>query len=746
MIEKIKENFDEIFDMLGTMLVALIIVVLNIIIGANEKPFRVFPLGMCMILMIVYLLTKKVKYKGKIAIKSKVDIVVFLFMMSTALPLIFGTYCSWQGNMEFILKYFFVYTFYLLIRNVIDTSEKATSITIITICASLIPIIFGIDELYFGYFAQILQIFDLDYTKSARLSAPFGYSNTAATYMAFCIFLAINMIQNNKGKTIKIFMSVYIILAGMTLYLTNSRAVFALFAFGIFTYFILMYKLNSAAKSKKMLSKVFLGLTIVVILGAIYCVIGLNYSSPYYVKGDVDSGTIREKLNANQEYEFKIDMECEDETDAQIQIAIVENNQYLFRKKIAVQEVTDFSQIQTIKFTPTEEVLTIEYRIYNYSGEKIKVNKFYLDGREYIMNYKYIPNSIGRLMRSFSLKELSVKQRLDFYKDSLKIAKEHPLIGQGGNTWKVKHRSVQDYDYHVKETHSYFFELLICYGILGTALYVALVICVNVKMIKMCFKDKETAKQKLALWIGLDVMILHSLVFDFDMSYVLILLTVFGFIAMLMQGTDEEKNRNKYVDGFVFVLLTCIGFIYACGIIGKYYAKDEKMKYKIAFYNTDLKYSAIYEISRKSGDFKSVLDDIQELIEKEPYYRQTVVYNLYCDTLSENKEKMSDEEIADYAAWIIQRFETIEFVTPMNVNEIMLRVEVMERLMKTLESINSVNFDIRNNISLLKNIMKAEYEKNILNITDISRNGETEEKVQRLQKDYEFIIKSIENK
>ena len=117
---------------------------------------------------------------------------------------------------------------------------------------------------------------------------------------------------------------------------------------------------------------------------------------------------------------------------------------------------------------------------------------------------------------------------------------------------------------------------------------------------------------------------------------------------------------------------------------------------------------------------------------------------MYSEIVIRNMDKMSNEEIVEYILWIIQKFETVSFATPMDIDTITPRVEVMKNIIKALKKLNSDDVEIINIIDRLKNIVNTEYEQHIINIRDVSRNGEKEEKVQRIEKDYNYIIKSIE--
>ena len=118
-------KIEKIIEKTGMLLLLSVIVTFNVIIGANEKGLRVLPISILMAVILVYLIVLKFKNrKESIVFKSRVDYFVLAFMLTTTLPLIFGTYASYSDTVEFIMKYFFIYSVYLLARNVIKEKNK----------------------------------------------------------------------------------------------------------------------------------------------------------------------------------------------------------------------------------------------------------------------------------------------------------------------------------------------------------------------------------------------------------------------------------------------------------------------------------------------------------------------------------------------------------------------------------------------------------------------------------------------
>ena len=130
----------KILEKITYKIILIVIVVLNICIGSNIKdPIWIIQMFVS-VLTIIYVIVRKIKNKNEsIIIKGKVEIVVLLFMIATTLPLLFKTYVSQEGCINFILKYWSIYGFYILIRNEVDSKEKINGIVKTLIISSLIP-------------------------------------------------------------------------------------------------------------------------------------------------------------------------------------------------------------------------------------------------------------------------------------------------------------------------------------------------------------------------------------------------------------------------------------------------------------------------------------------------------------------------------------------------------------------------------------------------------------------------------
>lgn len=730
------ENTKKILDGLGMLLLYVTIAVWNLIVGANEKGLRIFPMCILMIFMVCYLMIRKIILKQKMVVKNKIDLCVLLFMCSTVLPLIFRTYCSFQGTIEFILKYFFVYAVYLVVRNTVDSQKKVNALVLVTLLSSIIIAVIGIDVQHGGYLNWLLNKYNLAYTYCYALVASFGYANTVAIYFSCCIFLAIYEIQNVNRKFVKVFCGLYLVLAFYIVFQTLSRSVFVLLLGTIFVYFVLYYS-SKLLKYKKRLFLVLGSGTVFAILGLAFIFgVAVKVSKPYELSGDYDQRNFNYDFKPNQEYTIDLELSSK----GRVQVEILEVNTYFNSKVLAVKNVKPGEEKVSLKFTTTENLYQIDMGVWDLDSQKVVLNKCYIEGEEYPLNYKYLPYQIGKAITMYSANDKSIVQRTHFWKDCLKMAKMSPVIGQGGDTWKKLSQVVQDYPYGIKETHSYFFELLICYGVVGVTLYLVLIVALNIKVVKDCLTNKSNRYGKLAILFGLDLIILHSLCFDFDLSFVVILMTVFAYMGILMYDDSQNLQKSNVWDFGVFGFLGVLVIVLLMANMAQDLITDKKLKKEVGFYIAYAEYDYIDQCIKEDENFEENLQKLQKFIKNEPYFFQRENYEMYWNELLENLDQMDEKKIAEYIAFMNDVYRNIKPVMGMYIDTIVPRVTTMQKAYVTLSEKEYHEENLVREIEALNHIIQEQYETNKKNILDQDRNGYDSNMIESIMEEYESVL------
>lgn len=743
----------KVLNKIGIILLIITIIIFNFIIGANEKGLRILPISILMALNIIYLIiTKIINKKQNIVFKTKVDYLVLAFMLTTTLPLIFKTYASYSDTVEFIMKYFYIYSVYILARNVITEKKQVEIIIVTTLICSLIPIILEFDYLHGKMLEGFMKWLRIIYYPSHEFVGTFGYGNTQAIYMALCVLLAMHRFKTNKNKILKAIDIIYILFSFYIIWTTESKAIMILLGITLLSICIAKYRKQIVKHKIKII------IVVIILLSLLtgFLVMALN-TSKSVTKNNEDLDQII-KYNFKQNVKYTLELELvthyigtsNSEKKNAFELQILQGGKYFFETVIAKDTLENVEGNYKIEFTPTKDITYIRLKIVNKYKGIIIINRCYINGTEHIINYKYIPNEIGYIFSGFLVNGKSLRQRKYMYLDSLKIAKDSPIIGSGGDAWKNLSCSVADYTIRYKECHSYFFELLISYGIVGVIAYLALVIYLFIKIFKQCKQDKEKRKDKLVIALGLFILLLHSITFDFNMSFMVIQILVYIYMAILLYDEQENVKSPKLSDIAVIIILVLILSIYIRADISKYLINDNSTKHSVTPYQKEYSYNALIDKMKNEEYNIETLNELKKLIDKEPYYNQTESQHMYFDLINKNLDNISNEDLQKYMDFIIERLETVRFKTPMFIETLIYRTTTLANAIKdfekytTNEKADKGKIEILNNtIEKLKDIINKEYETNIKNIEDYERNGYTESARNLIKSKYNEIINSI---
>ena len=470
-------------DNIGLIVILLTIILLNIFIGSNIKDPIWIIQTIVSLFTLIYLTVKKIQKEKHLIIKGKIDIAVLIFMISTIIPLIFNTYVSLEGTINFILKYWSVYGLYILTRNIVRDKEKIKVVIKTIIFSSIIPIIFGFDKFTINIFEPVYKFLNSVNIEDTRMISTFGYANTLAGYLSFTICLAIGMLRNTQKKRNKILYCIYILISAITIILTQSKFVLAIDVLIIIGFII------KGIKDKKIGKKWIIAGITAIVLFFIYFFIAIQIAEPLVVTEEEKTCVIR-GIESNKSY--KLDFDIQTKTDKSydvFEVSIVEVNRYFAENYLANFTLGNFSGTKTINIQTGEQVDHIEIRIKNSLNKEIKISEFRIDDKPYILEYKIIPEPLVRVFTTFNFKNSSVWQRVDYWKDGIDIIKDNWLIGAGGNTWRTLYGQTQDYLYYAKEAHCYILEIWMSFGITGLLSYL-FIIAITIQNV-MALQKKE---------------------------------------------------------------------------------------------------------------------------------------------------------------------------------------------------------------------------------------------------------------
>ncbi len=186
---------------------------------------------------------------------------------------------------------------------------------------------------------------------------------------------------------------------------------------------------------------------------------------------------------------------------------------------------------------------------------------------------KFLPESISQRIQSINAKSFTVVERGVFYKDGLKMVKQHPILGAGGGAWAALYNQYKTYEYTTQQAHNYIMQVWTDIGTLGLisliGIYLSLIIATYKTYIKI---DDDKLKNRLVcIFTAAIALIAHSFI-DFDMSlgaYAAILWIILGIILSLQkQYAYEEPKKKKDIISLPKALLTVLTLIVMVSSLG----------------------------------------------------------------------------------------------------------------------------------------------------------------------------------
>lgn len=171
----------------------------------------------------------------------------------------------------------------------------------------------------------------------------------------------------------------------------------------------------------------------------------------------------------------------------------------------------------------------------------------------------FLPESISTRLDNINFKQNSVLERLTFYKDTIKVLSDYPMIGAGGGAWASLYEQYQNNPYTSRQAHNFYLQYLIEVGIIGFLIFISFIIFIFVVYIKRYIKATEEEKDSHFLYLILVLSILVHSILDFNMSYVFIGVLVFlglGGMASSMENFQIKKKlfRPSYLKTLYLII------------------------------------------------------------------------------------------------------------------------------------------------------------------------------------------------
>ncbi|MDT8979781.1 O-antigen ligase family protein [Paenibacillus sp. chi10] len=161
-----------------------------------------------------------------------------------------------------------------------------------------------------------------------------------------------------------------------------------------------------------------------------------------------------------------------------------------------------------------------------------------------------LPENITTRLETINFQQHSVLERITFYKDSLKLVADYPLIGAGGGAWAALYAKYENNPYDIQQAHSFYMQYLVETGIIGILILMAFLIYIYWNYIRSYINANDQERDSYFLYFILSTSILIHSAMDFNMSYVYIGILVFislgGMTASIKSKPIEKRTQKKY--------------------------------------------------------------------------------------------------------------------------------------------------------------------------------------------------------
>lgn len=444
------------------------------------------------------------------------DVFLILIAISSVIPIIFKNYVSLNNTTEYALRYISILLIYFTIRKQTSKNSKISNYIVNAIIISAVfLIICGIDQMTtkkLQYLSNLIVGKVNIFTYEIRMKSLFMYPNAFAVYLSIALFLVFDKIKNNNNEKLNIAYKVLIMWFFIGIISSESRLVLACLAIVMIIYLIidknniynnlkniitngilaiifttLYFKLISLGMNEAIWISVIIfslisaiinyllqklpnkkihinikiiPIAIIAIIVAI--IILLNIKSDLVMFKGAEAPTIIRKqvcrTLGDRECLIKLDIEAKTNIEDNFTITLLEKDKSLKDIKETSSTLGNFNGIKEINVTLQED--TAEIAIYfkskeNNENTELRVKSLYVNGKEIILNYKFLPTALVNKVKNSSLANNNIVERVNFIKSAVIGAINNNFIGIGGGGWKYIHSKYQDYSSQITEVHSY---------------------------------------------------------------------------------------------------------------------------------------------------------------------------------------------------------------------------------------------------------------------------------------------------
>lgn len=264
--------------------------------------------------------------------------------------------------------------------------------------------------------------------------------------------------------------------------------------------------------------------------------------------------------------------------------------------------------------------------------------------------YQQLPSSLQERVTDINRETASLLGRTNVYQDAFKLSSEAPLLGVGGEGWKIIYPKHQELPYLNNEIHNGYLEVLLSTGWLGLIIFLLVFAFLVYQVALRIYKEKEQEEQILtiAVFPALAMIFMHGFI-DFDFSYGTVWFVAFWLFAMGVPAfAVNADNIVKLIPGAIgvrVILSLSAVFVLVFGV------------YSFRFY--------LAEQALPKAEEQISIDEAQQMLERaaslNPYQvdYQVNLVNVYA-------ANYKNEEKEEWKTKAIERLQAAEALEPNN--------------------------------------------------------------------------------
>jgi tetratricopeptide (TPR) repeat protein len=195
--------------------------------------------------------------------------------------------------------------------------------------------------------------------------------------------------------------------------------------------------------------------------------------------------------------------------------------------------------------------------------------------------YQLLPQNLQTRLADINLETASLLGRTNVYEDAFRISKDSPILGLGGDGWRVVYQHYQEVPYLNNEVHNGYLEVLLSNGWLGVTIFAVVFGYLFTQVFRRLKNEgeKDQTFTKAAL-TALAMIFLHAAI-DFDFSYGTVWLMVFWLFAIAVPTKSITSSwfsaKIPYIGSKSLVAVVAAFALVTCVYTSRFYLAVESL-------------------------------------------------------------------------------------------------------------------------------------------------------------------------